>query len=80
MVLLRSDRTQQKKQSAFDFMDEEDGLLGGKLQAKEDYDTFSSATLSRVERLASLVGESGGVIPGPLPGKRVMCPVISRKI
>ena len=56
-----------------DFMDDEDGLLGGQLQTKETYDTFSSSTLKRLGRVAELAagaGEGGGGIPGPLPGER----------
>lgn len=52
-------------------MDDEDGLLGGQLHAKEEYDTFSAATLSRLERVAELAAEAGGargIIPGPMPG------------
>jgi hypothetical protein len=51
-------------------MDDEDGLLGGRLQAKEAFDTFSERTLSRLETAAHLeAAKSGSAIPGPLPGR-----------
>jgi hypothetical protein len=51
-------------------MDDEDGLLGGTLQAKEAFDTFGDTTLKRLQRVAELAAEGGGsAIPGPLPGE-----------
>jgi hypothetical protein len=51
-------------------MDDEDGLLGGALRAKEDFDTFSAATLGRLGRVAQLAGESAGAgVLGHMPGE-----------
>ena len=66
----RSSRAPQAAQSTADFMDDEDGLLGGALRAKEDFDTFSAATLGRLGRVAQLAGESAGAgVLGHMPGE-----------
>lgn len=54
--------------AATDYMDEEDGLLGGVLRAKQTYDTFDEKISSHVMTISNNnQSASDSLIPGPIP-------------
>ena len=69
----RSSRTEQAKQVAEDFMDEEDlQSFGGKqLQMNSDFDTLGSTAASVNRQTVALADSSRGLIPGPAPDELV---------
>jgi len=79
-VSSRTSRAEQKAQTTQDFMDDEDGLLGGALHAKEAFDTFSTATLQRLQRVTELGADGSSAIPGPMPGELVSIAPSARPI
>lgn len=65
-VSSRNNRANRVANAATDYMDEEDGLLGGALRSKETYDTFDEKASTRVAVVADKTAV-GSSIPGPVP-------------
>jgi hypothetical protein len=70
----RSKRHDRKRQTPEDFMDEEDDpMLGRKLEAKSEYDTLGTKEKNMAKRkLEDELKSSTGSIPGPVPDEFIV--------
>ena len=73
-VSSRGNRAAVQQQSTRDFVDEEDGLVGGHLATKSEFDTFGEgSTASSAAAAAAAMGRaSGSAIPGPVPSDLIV--------
>ena len=77
-VSSRSNRANVQRQTARDLVDDDDGIIGGHLSTKQDFDTFGSH-IGEVDakRADGLARHSGSVIPGPIPSELIVPSAIS---
>ena len=73
----RSNRNVKVSNKVTDYMDIEDGLLGGQLSTQNVYDTFDDRGIKVQKNIADVVS-SGNLIPGPVP--RELLPNLSQSI
>ena len=73
----RSNRNVKISNRVTDYMDIEDGLLGGHLSTQNVYDTFDDRGIKVQKNIADVVS-SGNLIPGPVP--RELLPNLSQSI
>ena len=73
----RSNRNVKISNKVTDYMDLEDGLLGGQLSTQNVYDTFDDRGIKVQKNIADVVS-SGNLIPGPVP--RELLPNLSQSI
>lgn len=77
-VSSRSNRANVQRRTARDLVDDDDGMIGGHLSTKQDFDTFGSHTGEvDAKRADGLARHSGTVIPGPIPSELIVPSAIS---